>query len=387
MRFLHLADLHLGKQLNGFSLAEDQAYILKRIVALAQTHAVDTVLVAGDIYDRALPSADAVELLDTFLTGLSQAGITVIAIPGNHDSAQRVAYGAELLAAQNVYLTRPYTGALHPITLTDEYGDVVIWPIPFMRPAQIRPYHGDEAFGSDYSAALEAMLATAPFDPSVRNVALVHQLIVSGSLAPEVSDSEITLGALEAINASVLDQFDYVALGHIHRPQRIGRDTMRYAGSPLKYSASEARYDKSAVLVDLKEKGDITCELLPLTPLHDVRVITGPLSELTSPAIVQAGDAQDYIYAQITDDTLPLNTQAELRLVYPNLIGLEHRPPHRLLDSEEALVIQTTETRDPLALFEQFFLEQNERELTDDERTLVVEALSEAREPKESSRS
>lgn len=387
MRFLHLADLHLGKQLNGFSLAEDQAYILKRIVALARTHNVDTVLIAGDIYDRALPSADAVELLDTFLTDLSQAHITVIAIPGNHDSAQRVAYGAELLAAQNVYLARPYTGALHPLTLTDEYGDVVIWPIPFMRPAQIRPYHDDEAFGSDYSAALEAMLATAPFNPDVRNVALVHQLIVSGSLAPEVSDSEITLGTLEAIDASVLDQFDYVALGHIHRPQRIGRDTMRYAGSPLKYSASEARYDKSAVLVDLKEKGNITYELLPLTPLHDVRVITGPLSELTAPAVVQAGDPQDYIYAQITDDTLPLNTQAELRLVYPNLIGLEHRPPHRLQDNEETLVIRTAETRDPLALFEQFFLEQNERELTDDERTLVVEALSVSRESDESRRS
>lgn len=382
MRFLHLADLHLGKQLNGFSLAEDQAYILKQIVALACEHHVDTILIAGDIYDRALPSADAVELLDTFLTNLGAAGINVVAIPGNHDSAQRVAYGSALLAAQNIYLAKPYTGTLCPITFTDKYGDVVIWPIPFMRPAHIRPYHSDGKFGSNYSAALETMLATAPFDPHVRNIALVHQLIVSGSLSPEVSDSEITLGTLEAIDSSVLDKFDYVALGHIHRPQRIGRDTMRYAGSPLKYSASEARYDKSAVLVDLKEKGDITCTLLPLVPLHDVRVITGPLHELVAPKIVQTGDAHDYIYAQITDDTLPLDTQAELRLAYPNLIGLEHRPASRSSDTFEPLVLQTTQARDPLALFEQFFLEQNQRELTDDERALTVVALSESREPK-----
>ena len=148
MRFLHLADLHLGKQLNGFSLAEDQTYILKRIVALAREHAVDTVLIAGDIDDRALPSAEAVELLDAFLTDLAAADVTVVAIPGNHDSAQRVGYGAELLAAQNVYLARPYTGKLHPLTLSDEYGDVVIWPIPFMRPAHIRPYHEEAEFGS-----------------------------------------------------------------------------------------------------------------------------------------------------------------------------------------------------------------------------------------------
>ena len=155
MRFLHLADLHLGKQLNGFSLAEDQAYILKQIVALACEHHVDTILIAGDIYDRALPSADAVELLDTFLTNLGAAGINVVAIPGNHDSAQRVAYGSALLAAQNIYLAKPYTGTLCPITFTDKYGDVVIWPIPFMRPAHIRPYHSDGEFGSNYSAALE----------------------------------------------------------------------------------------------------------------------------------------------------------------------------------------------------------------------------------------
>lgn len=382
MRFLHLADLHLGKQLNGFSLAEDQTYILKRIVALAREHAVDTVLIAGDIYDRALPSAEAVELLDAFLTDLAAADITVVAIPGNHDSAQRVGYGAELLAAQNVYLARPYTGKLHPLTLSDEYGDVVIWPIPFMRPAHIRPYHEEAEFGSDYGAALKTMLATAPLDPRVRNVALVHQLIVSGSRSPETSDSEITLGTLEAIDASVLDEFDYVALGHIHRPQRIGRDTMRYAGSPLKYSASEARFDKSAVLVDIKEKGNITCELIPLIPLHDVRLITGPLSELISPNVVQAGDANDYIYAYITDDTLPLNTQAELRLVYPSLIGLEHRPATSTIELAEPLVIQAAEARDPLSLFEQFFLEQNQRELTDDERALATEALSESREPK-----
>lgn len=377
MRFLHLADLHLGKQLNGYSLTEDQAYILKRIVALAREYTVDTVLIAGDIYDRALPCADAVELLDAFLTDLSTAGITVVAIPGNHDSAQRIAYGAELLRAQNIYLAHPYTGSLHPITLTDDYGDVIIWPIPFMRPAQIRPYHENDEFGSDYSAALKAMLATAPFDPQARNIALVHQLIVSGSHSLELSDSEITLGTLEAVDASVFDAFDYVAMGHIHRPQRVGRDTMRYAGSPLKYSASEARYPKSAVLVDVQEKGTITCELLPLVPLHDVRVITGPLQDLIAPEVVQAGDNHDYIYAQITDDTLPLDTQAELRQAYPNLIGLEHRPTNRLLDSDQPLVVQTTKARDPLALFEQFFFEQNQRELTDKERTLVIEALSE----------
>ncbi len=377
MRFLHLADLHLGKQLNGYSLVEDQAYILKRIVALAQEYAVDAVLIAGDIYDRALPSADAVELLDTFLTDLSTANITAIAIPGNHDSAQRLSYGAELLAAQNIYLARPYTGALHPITLTDAYGDVIIWPIPFMRPAQIRPYHDDEEFGSDYSAALKAMLATAPFNPEARNVALVHQLVVSGSLSPEMSDSEITLGTLEAVDASVFDQFDYVALGHIHRPQRIGRDTMRYAGSPLKYSASEARYPKSAVLVDMKEKGTLTCELLPLTPLHDVRVITGPLHELVAPEVIRAGDTHDYVYAQITDDTLPLNAQTELRQAYPNLIGLEHRILATTFDAEQPLVVQPTEMRDPLTLFEQFYFGQNQCELTDDERSIVIEALSE----------
>ena len=281
-----MSDLHIGKRLNGVSLLDDQRLFCGKF-ALAEERQVKALLIAGDIYDKASPGAEAVTVFDAFLTDAVAAGLRVLAIPGNHDSAERIAYAQGLLESQGVCFPPVYAGEVERVVLEDEWDDVAFWLLPFLKPGDVRRYFPDVEIGDDYSAALRAVLGACEVDANARNVVLSHQLVTVYGVSPDRADDEIKLGGIDNVDVSVYDAFDYVALGHVHRPQRVGRDTVRYSGSPLKYSFSEARYNKSVVLVDLGKKapGDaagacVSTELIPFEPLHDVREVRGALGTL-----------------------------------------------------------------------------------------------------------
>ena len=277
MRFAHLSDLHLGKRVCEFSMLEDQKYILEQILTLLDAHPVDGVLLAGDLYDKPVPPAEAVRLLDWFLTQLAARGLPVFAISGNHDSADRVAFGSALLETSRVYVSPVFSGAPQPICLADEHGPVDVYLLPFLKPASVRHVWPDEPIES-YNDAIACVLRHCTPDPVHRSLLVAHQF-VAGAAACE--SEEPSVGGLDCVDAALFDAFDYVALGHLHSPQKVGRDTLRYCGTPLKYSFSEAHQHKSITFVDLGEKGCVDISAAPLTPLHDLREVRGSYLELT----------------------------------------------------------------------------------------------------------
>ncbi len=379
MRFLHLADLHIGKRLREFSLLQDQEDILTKILDLVAIHHPDAVLICGDIYDKSDPSAEAVEVFDQFLTGLAQYGQPVMLISGNHDSPERINYGSGIMEKQQVYLAGLFEGQLQTITLADEYGEVVFHLLPFVKPAQVRRYY-PEANIISYEDALQVILSATPLDPDKRHVLLAHQFITAQGVNPERSESEqISIGTLDNIDASVFAGFDYVALGHIHRPQSIGGMHIRYAGSPLKYSFSEALHHKSATLVELKEKADIKIDLLPLTPLHDLREISGSIEKLLSPEVYLAADRNDYLHITLTDEEDLVDPLVSLRNIYPNIVTLDFNNSRYATADSEANIANIN-NKSPLELFTEFYAYQQNIELGDSKRAIVQKIFQEMEE-------
>lgn len=342
MKLLHLADLHLGKRVNGFDFLPDQRAVLEQVLGLCDQHGVQAVALAGDLYDAPVPPATAVLTLDWFLSALAGRGIAVLAVSGNHDSAERLDYAAGLLARQRVYIAGRFTGAVPVVELSDESGPVECCLLPFVRAATVRHCLPDAAV-TDYDTAVAAALATLPpRRPGVRRILVAHQTVLAGQRLPECAGSEsvaaeleqagaaLQIGTVEAVRAERFagnGGFDYVALGHIHRPQRLGSETVRYAGSLLSYSLDECRSgtapEKSALLVDLTPGGTAVTPL-PLRPPRVMRHLTGPLAELTDPARVT--DPDDYIWATLTDDTPQPDAMAVLRAAYPNAMRLDYAP-------------------------------------------------------------
>lgn len=365
MKLLHISDLHIGKRVGGISLVDDQRFILAQVVSLAEGEGVDAVLVAGDIYDKASPSAEAVTVFDTFLTELSDAGIRVLAVPGNHDSAERIAYAQGLLAGQGVCFPPVYAGEVEKVVLEDAHGPVCFWLLPFLKPADVRRFFPDEEIGDDYAAAVGAALGACDVDRSARNVILSHQLVTAGGRAPDRADDEIKLGGIDNVDFSVYDAFDYVALGHVHRPQRVGRDTVRYSGSPLKYSFSEAGHGKSAVVVELGPKGGggavgdcVGFRLAPLVPRHDMREVRASLQTLLAEGAASREGVEDYLHVTLTDEHPQLDAMARIREVFPNAMSLDYDNlalamrrgrPARAVDPDKA---------DTVELFAGFYEEQ-----------------------------
>ena len=298
MRFLHLSDLHLGKRVCEFSMLEDQKYILEQILTLLDAHPVDGVLLAGDLYDKPVPPAEAVRLLDWFLTELADRKLPVFAISGNHDSADRVAFGSALLETSRVYVSPVFSGAPQPICLADEHGPVDVYLLPFLKPASVRHVWPDEPVET-YNDALACVLRHCPPDPAHRSVLVAHQF-VAGAAACE--SEEPSVGGLDCVDAALFDAFDYVALGHLHSPQKVGRDTLRYCGTPLKYSFSEAHQHKSATFVELGPKGEVTLSTAPLTPKHDLRELRGSYMELTDRRSYAGTATDDYLHITLTDE-------------------------------------------------------------------------------------
>ena len=382
MKVLHVSDLHIGKRVNGMSMLDDQRYILRQILDIAEKRQVNVLLIAGDVYDKASPSAEAVTVFDAFLTDAVAAGLRVLAIPGNHDSAERIAYAQGLLEKQGVCLPPVYAGEVERVELEDEHGPVEFWLLPFLKPGDVRRFFPNEEIGDDYSAALRAVLGACDIDQGKRNVVLSHQLVTAYGTAPDRADDEIKLGGMDNVDVSVYDAFDYVALGHVHRPQRVGRDTVRYSGSPLKYSFSEARYDKSAALIELGEKkpGDdvgecVSFELIPLVPLHDVREVRGTLADVL--AMGTAHDAsQDYLHITLSDEHPQLDAMAKIHEVFPNAMMLDYDNVTVLIDRPQTQLTADPDSMDTLDLFSAFYESQVGNPLDDEQRDFARKLIA-----------
>ena len=378
MKVLHVSDLHIGKRVNGMSMLDDQRYILRQILDIAEKHQVSVLLIAGDIYDKASPSAEAVTVFDAFLTDAVAAGLRVLAIPGNHDSAERIAYAQGLLEKQGVCLPPVYAGEVERVELEDEHGPVEFWLLPFLKPGDVRRFFPDEEIGDDYSAALRAVLSACDIDQGKRNVVLSHQLVTAYGTAPDRADDEIKLGGMDNVDVSVYNAFDYVALGHVHRSQRVGRDTVRYSGSPLKYSFSEARYGKSVALVELGEKksGDdvgecVSFELIPLVPLHDVREVRGTLAD-----VLAMGAESDYLHITLSDEHPQLDAMAKIHEVFPNAMMLDYDNVTVLIDRPQTQLTADPDNMDTLDLFGAFYESQVGNPLDDEQQDFARKLIA-----------
>ncbi|MDR0424646.1 MAG: exonuclease SbcCD subunit D [Clostridiales Family XIII bacterium] len=374
MKFLHIADLHIGKTVNGFSMAEPQAEVLGQIAALARGRAPGAVVIAGDIYDKPMPGADAVRIFDRFLTELSETGAAVLAIPGNHDAPERIGFAGKIMEKHNVFMCGPFDGRPQAVRLEDEFGGINFFMLPFINPRAARRFFG-EAAAESYDSALRAAVGAADVDFSSRNVLIAHQFVISAGCEPERSDSEAgPVGGLDSVDASVFSGFDYVALGHLHGAQHVGLPHIRYAGSPLKYSFSEWRHSKAALSVEIREKGHISIQSLPLTPLHDMRKIRGPLSELLSGEIAGQGDRQDYMHVTLTDDDEIIDAIGKVRSVYPNVMALAF-DNRRTQEAPAAWEPGSIEGLSPFGLFEAFFAAQNGAPMNGRQAAIAKELL------------
>ena len=322
MKFLHISDLHLGKQLAEYSLLDDQRYILRQILDIAAERQPDAVIVAGDLYDKPVPPAEAVTVLDWFITSLTEMQIPLLMISGNHDSPERLDFGSGLFEEKGVYLVGQFNGAPKKVTLGEPGDQADFYLLPFIRPGNVRPFFPDEEIKS-YDDAMRCIMENLTLSKDVPSVLVAHQFVTAGGVSPERSESEIiSLGGTDNVDVSNFIAFQYVALGHIHRPQRLTRDSVRYAGSPLKYSFSEAEYDKSVVLVTLNGMEEPTIELIPLEPVRDLRRIRGPLEKLLSDEVVSASNREDYLHVTLTDTEPVADPLYRLRQVYPNIMRL-----------------------------------------------------------------
>lgn len=370
MKLLHLSDLHLGKRVNGFSMLEDQRVILTQIVDLAEEEKVDAVLLAGDLYDKPVPPAEAVTLLDRFLTRLSGGGIPVFAISGNHDSPERLAFATRLLAGEGIHLTAQYQGPQPPFLLQDEYGDVAIYALPYLKPALVRHWN-PEADIASYEEAVSYALGQWAVDKTRRNVLLAHQFVTGGVTC---ESEERSVGGVDQIPAPLFAAFDYVALGHLHGPQSVGRPTLRYSGSPLKYSFSECGHEKSVTLVTLREKGQVEIQTLPLTPCRDLREIRGAYEEVTAKSFYQGTNREDYLHVILTDEEDVPEAMGKLRTIYPNLMKLSY-DNRRTQGVSEVTGAERPEEKTPLELFQDFYRLQNNQPMAPQQEALVRQLM------------
>lgn len=362
MKLIHLSDLHLGKRVNEFSMLEDQAFILQEILRIIDEEQPQAVLLAGDIYDKSVPSGEAVQLFDGFLWELSSRKLQVFVISGNHDSPERLSFGGRLMEGSGIHLSPVYSGKVEPVVLEDAYGPVNVYLLPFLKPAHVRRYFPEEEIGT-YTEALGKAVEALEIHKEQRNVLVTHQFVTGASR----SDSEeISVGGSDNVDASVFDDFDYVALGHIHGPQNIGSPRIRYCGTPLKYSFSEAGQQKSVTVAELKEKGALEVTARPLTPLRDLREIRGSYLEVTAKRFYEGRNREDYLHITLTDEEDIPDGAAKLRVIYPNLMRLDYdnaRTRSRNLPEGA----EEPAAKPPLELFEEFYERQNNQPMTEEQ--------------------
>lgn len=412
MRIFHLADLHLGKRVNGFSMIEDQEHILNQIIDLTDQEKPDAVIIAGDVYDKAIPSVEAVNLFDDFLVSLARRNLHVFVISGNHDSAERISYGGRVMEQSGIHISPRISSSIaddsdaigesevdedgvtttgyiepanpnyiQPIRLVDKYGVLNVYLIPYIHPSVVRIAWPDETV-SDWTDAMEVLIRHADIDKEARNIAVAHQYVTAHGVRPEESDSEQKhIGGLDNVEYGVFDAFDYVALGHLHGPQHIGRDTVRYSGSPLKYSFSEEKQKKSVTIVEMKEKGSVEIRQVPLIPLRDLKTLRGSFGELTSPEFTAPLSADDYYRIVLTDEQDVDQAISRLRkYFYTYLMELDYDNARTRAQGVADEVEEALE-KSPAEVLEELYFKQNGIEMTDFQKKLASDLIEEIWNP------
>lgn len=364
---MHLADLHLGKRVNGFSMMEDQEYILNRILEIMEEEQPDGLLIAGDVYDKTIPPAEAVRLMDDFLTAVAAKHVPVFLISGNHDSAERVAFGHQLMQGSGIWISPVYDGTIRHRTLEDRWGEVNIYLVPFLRPSVVRSFFPDVEI-EDYTDALRTIIEDLQVDTSRRNVVLAHQFVTAAGALPETCDSEqLSVGGLDRVDGSVFSPFDYTALGHLHGPQRVGSETIRYAGSPLKYSFSELHQKKSVTVAELRAKGETEIRQIPLQPRREMTELRGTFEEILEAARKKGEPQTDYYHMILTDETDVVDALSRLREYYPNIMLLDY-DNRRTRSQKEVEQLDRVEERTPGELFAALYEQQNGQEMDSDRK-------------------
>lgn len=375
MKLIHLSDLHIGKRVNEISMLEDQEYILLQILRIIDEEKADAVLIAGDVYDKSVPSAEAVTLFDDFLCRLAKRDLPVLIISGNHDSPERLAFGNRLLEHSGIHISPVYHGTVEPVTLTDAHGEVDFWLLPFIKPIHVKRFFPEETIES-YTDACRAAVKQMNIDTTRRNVLLTHQFVTGASTC---ESEELNVGGSDNVAASLFEAFDYVALGHIHGPQNIGSNKIRYCGTPLKYSFSESNHHKSVTVVELGAKGELNLQLRPLTPKHDLRQIRGSFAEVTDKAFYDGTATDDYLHIILTDEEDVVEAVGKLRVIYPNLMTLTYdntrTRTNQIIDG--AVNVQQ---KSALELFEELYEKQNNQPMSEEQRDFVSELIESMRE-------
>ena len=359
MRFLHLADLHIGKRLNEISLIEDQKFIFDKILNIIDEKKIEAVLIAGDVYDKPVPSAEAVTVLNSFLNSLAKRNLKVFVISGNHDSQERIGFGAELISRSGVYMSKPFSGNVETHKIKDEYGEINIYMLPFIKPAMVKHVY-EEADIDSYDSAMAYVMGQTKVDEGERNLLIAHQFVRG---ADRCDSEEVSVGGIDEVSVENFKRFDYVALGHLHSPQHIKSEFVRYSGTPLKYSFSEAKHQKTALIVDMKEKGNITLEKVPLIPKHDMIEIKGKYQEIMSKDFYKDIDRMDYAHVTLTDEQDVLHAMELLRTVYPNIMKLDYDNT-RTRSNNEIKGGENVEKKQPLDLFKEFYELQNNQPMS-----------------------
>ena len=375
MKLIHLSDLHIGKRVNEVSMIDDQEYILLQILQIIDEEHPTAVLISGDVYDKTVPSAEAVTLFDDFLCRLAKRKLQVLIISGNHDSPERLAFGKRLMESSGIHISSVYNGKMDSVTLSDEQGEVSFWLLPFIKPLHVKRFYPDESIES-YTDACRVAIEQMDIDFSGRNVLLTHQF-VTGSTTCE--SEEISVGGSDNVDAAVFERFDYVALGHIHGPQTIGSNRIRYCGTPLKYSFSEEKHLKSVTVVELGAKGELQLQLRPLQPKHDLRSIRGSFAELSSKSFYKNEVCDDYLHIILTDEEDVMEAVGRLRAIYPNMMKLTYdntrtRSTQIVSDAEDV------QRKSPLELFEELYSSQNNQPMSEEQRRFTQELIERIRE-------
>lgn len=370
MKFLHLSDLHLGKSVHEFSMIEDQEYILKIILGITDGEKPDAVLISGDIFDRTVAPTEALRLFDDFLGGLVRRSLEVFVISGNHDSADRLAFGSRLMDRSGVHISRIYNGNITPYTLSDRFGELGIFLLPFLKPVQVKRFYPDAEI-TTWTDAVRTVIEHMEIDNKKRNILLAHQFVTG---AATCDSEEINVGGADNVDAEIFAPFDYVALGHLHGAQSISRPAVRYCGTPLKYSFSEAAHKKSVSVVEFENKGSVSIKEIPLIPKREMREIRGKYLEVTSREFYQHQNTDDYIRITLTDEDDQLDAIGKLRVIYPNLMCIDY--DNKRTRTESSLMgIADASQYTPIQLFEMFFVEQNGQAISDTQRDYLKDMI------------
>lgn len=375
MKFVHLSDLHLGKRVNGYSMIEDQKYILLKILNVIDEQKAEAVVIAGDVYDKPVPPTEAVQLFDDFLFRLVERNLQILVISGNHDSPERIAFGSRFMDKSGVHMSQVYNGKNDLVELKDKYGKVNFYMLPFVKPSNVRRFFEDEEINT-YTDAVRVAVSHMNVNKKARNVIITHQFITGA----QRSESEtIAVGGTDNVDSYVFDDFDYVALGHIHGPQNVGKNTVRYCGTPLKYSFSEISHKKSVTVVEMKEKGNVKVSTVELTPKLDMREIKGTYEELTFKKNYENTNTEDYLHIILTDEEDVADAVAKLRCVYPNLMKLDYDNT-RTRNSLALTQAEETEKKTDTELLSEFFEKQNGKPLSDEQLEYAANLFEQIKE-------